>query len=887
MPLSSPSGTASLRAATPRLSRSLPAWLPVAVALLALIAALGVTAQVDRSQRQHQAQEARQQALAEAGAIRDRLESAINQKLTLSRSLVAYVASHPNLGERDFAFMARNIIAQEPGIRALQLARDNVISHTYPLAGNAAAVGLKLMQRPDQRPQIERAILSRRTIVAGPLRIVQGGQALIGRSPIYIPSAEGIPGAGEYWGLANVLVNVEELFNNQLLDHTSGLFQFAVRGKDALGASGELIWGDARVFADDPVLLDVQLPDGSWQIGVQAVEGWMPPHQSQTWASGSLIGLLAAGLLWLLIRTPLVLRMQVRRATAELRHNEQKFRTISETVPAPILITHAADGCVLYANSRFGDILGIAPSHLIGQNSHSLEPQPESRAELLDAMDIRSPMAGREIQLQQDDGRQLWFSLSATLVEFSRLPAVMLVLQDITRRRAAEQATAALNRELEARVAERTAGLEEQKSFWQALAKAQSDVDEGVFVIEEGRIIFANEALARISGYGVAELTGGLPYTELVHPDVREAIVAKHLRRLAGEKLETRYETLFRTRQGKGYAAELAVSLIPHEPTPRVVVVVRDIEARKQAENALRAQAAAIEAAGEMVVITDRNAMVQHVNPAFTRHTGYSRQEALGHPIASLMKSGVHGQDFYARLWQTILAGREWHGEVTNRRKDGTLFVAEQTIAPILGEHGEITGFVSIKRDISDRKRLETRLEQMAHFDALTGLPNRPLFFDRLAHALRQARRSGNGCALLFIDLDGFKDINDSLGHEAGDTLLQEAALRIVSNIRESDTAARMGGDEFTVILNGIANPADAQRVAGNLLAALEKPFPSPHGTCRISASIGISFYPQDGEDAETLLGQADMAMYAAKRAGKNRCCTHAADALQTSSTPG
>lgn len=451
----------------------------------------------------------------------------------------------------------------------------------------------------------------------------------------------------------------------------------------------------------------------------------------------------------------------------------------------------------------------------------------------------------------------------------------MATLQDISPRKAAEEATAALNRELEARVAERTEALAEQKSFWQALAKAQSDVDEGVFVIEHGKIMFANEALSRISGYAQAELMAGMSYSELIHPDVRETIVAKHHRRLAGEKLETRYETLFQTRQGRPYAAELAVSLIPHEPDPRVVVVVRDIDARKQGEDALRAQAAAIEAAGEMVVITDRKAVVQYVNPAFTRHTGYSRQEAQGQPIATLMKSGMHNQEFYARLWQTILAGREWHGEVTNRRKDGTLFIAEQTIAPIFGGRGEITGFVSIKRDISDRKRLEAKLEQMAHFDPLTGLPNRSLFFDRLTSALRQAKRSGGRCALLFIDLDGFKEVNDSLGHEGGDALLQEAALRVANNIRESDTAARMGGDEFTVILNGLADQDDAAQVALKLLSALGTPFTTAHGACRISASIGVSFYPEDGDAPESLLNRADVAMYAAKRTGKNRYCTH------------
>src|SRR3989338_1643709 len=222
---------------------------------------------------------------------------------------------------------------------------------------------------------------------------------------------------------------------------------------------------------------------------------------------------------------------------------------------------------------------------------------------------------------------------------------------------------------------------------------------------------------------------------------------------------------------------------------------VRESEAR------LRLHDSALNVAASAIVITDRNARITWANQAFTKLTGYAVDEAVGRHCGELVKSGHQTRQFYEEMWQTILFGQVWHGELVNRRKDGTLYHDEMTITPVLGKDGEVTHFVAMKHDISARNVSEEHLKNLAFYDPLTQLPNRRLLIDRLGQALAASKRSGRYGALMFLDLDNFKPLNDEHGHDAGDLLLIEAARRISSCVREEDTVARFGGDEFVVIL--------------------------------------------------------------------------------------
>lgn len=284
----------------------------------------------------------------------------------------------------------------------------------------------------------------------------------------------------------------------------------------------------------------------------------------------------------------------------------------------------------------------------------------------------------------------------------------------------------------------------------------------------------------------------------------------------------------------------------------------------------LRLIGTALASAGNGVFITDRRGRIQWINAAFTRLTGYAAEDALGF-TPGILKSGKQDEAYYQTLWTTILKGEIWSSETVERHKNGTLFTVQQTVTPIRDEKEEITHFISILEDISAQKETAARIQYMAHYDALTDLPNRALFYDRLQQVLALAKRDKHLCALMYLDLDRFKKVNDTLGHYIGDLLLQSVAQRISACMRETDTVARLGGDEFVVILPHLAIHEDAAVVAQKIVATLAETFLLDGHEVKTSTSIGIALFPLDATDDEKLLKLADNAMYAAKQQGRNQ----------------
>lgn len=283
----------------------------------------------------------------------------------------------------------------------------------------------------------------------------------------------------------------------------------------------------------------------------------------------------------------------------------------------------------------------------------------------------------------------------------------------------------------------------------------------------------------------------------------------------------------------------------------------------------LRMNGQVFESALEGILVTDIDGVIQSVNPAFTDITGYSEEEVVGNN-PRMIKSGHHDAGFYESMWKDILETGRWQGELWNRRKSGETYPVWETITAIKGDDGETSHYVAIFFDITERKQVDEKLQYQAQHDVLTGLPNRMLFNDLLEQILKEEQRSKGGVAVLFLDLDRFKEVNDTLGHQAGDLLLQEAAKRLEKVIRNSDVLARMGGDEFTLILRDISSINDASHIAEKIVAAANEPFLLEEHEVSIGASIGISIYPNDAEDADTLIKYADTAMYRAKDSGRN-----------------
>jgi diguanylate cyclase (GGDEF)-like protein/PAS domain S-box-containing protein len=279
--------------------------------------------------------------------------------------------------------------------------------------------------------------------------------------------------------------------------------------------------------------------------------------------------------------------------------------------------------------------------------------------------------------------------------------------------------------------------------------------------------------------------------------------------------------------------------------------------------------ASALAAVANAIFITDPAGRIRWANPAFSRLSGYAIGEALGHTPA-LMKSGRQRDPFYADLWRTILAGKVWRGLLVDRSKDGQLYTVDQTITPLLDEHGVITHYIAIQQCVMPGAPSEEQDHYLARHDALTGLPNRLHFHEVEQQQLDYARSTGHPFALMFLDLDKFKEVNDNFGHVCGDQLLLAVAERLTRAVRKSDTVARFGGDEFAILLSDLSD----KRIAGTLLEklnhAMAQPFVLDDKTVGISTSIGAAIYPADADDPGELMRKADEAMYSVKKRGGN-----------------
>ncbi len=306
---------------------------------------------------------------------------------------------------------------------------------------------------------------------------------------------------------------------------------------------------------------------------------------------------------------------------------------------------------------------------------------------------------------------------------------------------------------------------------------------------------------------------------------------------------------------------------------PAIAREVREAEERalrRRAEERVRVLSQAVEQSPVAVVITDRDGVIQYVNPRFLEATGYEAIDAIGRDLDFTARDDTPAETF-RDLWARVRRGQEWRGEFCGRRRDGSLMWENVTVSPLLDAVGALDGFLAVKEDITLRRSYEEQLLRQANFDDLTGLPNRVLMLDRLDQALAAANRCGGRTALLCVDIDRFKDINDSLGHEAGDRIIRAVAERLASCLRDGDSLVRLGGDEFAVILPIVGDADAARHMAERIAGVMGRPLLLADREHFVTVSTGITLYPDDGEDRQVLLKNADLAMYKAKEAGRNR----------------
>ncbi|CCQ74199.1 bifunctional diguanylate cyclase/phosphodiesterase [Magnetospira sp. QH-2] len=444
-----------------------------------------------------------------------------------------------------------------------------------------------------------------------------------------------------------------------------------------------------------------------------------------------------------------------------------------------------------------------------------------------------------------------------------------------------EARTQALNKELQDK---KTATMELRKVSALQSAILESATYAIVTMDPLGTIMSFNPTAERMFGYRAPDMIGKRSVLVLHrHEDLVKK--SETLSRERGQTIASPFDALtfvadrgrvdetecHLVRRGGGtFPARLTITRLGDRDdlVEGYMAVSSDITQRKETEEKLQLAHEIIQKAGEAVVITNPSGQIIDINPAYEKVTGYHRKDILGRN-PSMAKSGRHDAAFYADMWTTLNATGRWEGEIWDRRASGEIFPKWLGINAIRDDDGHVSNYVGIFTDISAQKSTERKLERLAFFDPLTKLPNRALFRDRLTQGLEMARRDTHPLALMFIDLDRFKNINDNLGHDVGDEVLIAVAQRIKGCLRKSDTVARLGGDEFTVILRDPGDSVDLGTLADDIIGVLTKPFHIREQDLFIGASIGIALFPEDGADDETLMKNADVAMYQAKQAGR------------------
>ncbi|MDP2433443.1 MAG: EAL domain-containing protein [Pseudomonadota bacterium] len=382
-----------------------------------------------------------------------------------------------------------------------------------------------------------------------------------------------------------------------------------------------------------------------------------------------------------------------------------------------------------------------------------------------------------------------------------------------------------------------------------------------------------NPAFAKLLGGRPEDFVGHSIY-DFVDAANRAILLDQGAMRERGE--QSIYEVDLTRLDGALVPCQFSASPISDETGAKAgaFALVSDFSSRRAHEAYVRQVVAMFESTAEGVMLTDLKGRIVSVNPAFTSVTGYSETEALGQN-PRFLQSGRHNEVFYQAMWAELNATGHWQGELWNRRKNGEVFPEWLTVSAVRDAGGAVQSYVGVFSDISHIKRSEAELERLAHYDPLTGLPNRILMHAQLNHALDRAGRHKERVAVMVLDLDGFKTVNDSLGHPAGDLLLQTIAGRLQQLLRREDTVARMGGDEFAVIVEAIGNPG---LIAEKIIRAVAEPVELDGHSALVTASVGIALFPDDGNDTTSLLQAADMAMYASKQAGRNTSRFHHAD---------
>lgn len=724
------------------------------------------------------------------------LESRLNHSLSSTYALAAVLRNSGGI-LHNFETLASEMLQVYDGISSLQLAEGGVVSQVVPFVGNSQAIGHDLLNNPEQRKGAMLAIETKKLTLAGPYELLQGGQAVIGRLPVFLPDPDS---KDRFWGFSIAVIRVPELVQ------LSGLQQLVPAGYQYELARAHPENGSLQVFTrsgaaalDDPVVRAIEVPNGKWVLSIAPTEGWLESHLSWKALAGVLLmAALIAAFTYSAFRQPILLRREVGERTQELA---EANRSLSEQIDERKRAEEAENHI----------------NRLYGMLSHT-----------------------NAAIMRITDRDKLLEEICHVAVELGEFPLARIAVFD------------------------------HAKGSWQWIARcgravALPECDRIIEACFAGRLGSDDSVILQ-----ACDSTGSDAHASGVCPQAVSAGFRSYV--FLQLRVRGKVAGIFSLYAHEPDAFDPGQLRLLEEMTEDVSFALENMEReaeRRKTEDNLRKLSRAVEQSANAVMITDRNGVIEYVNPWFTRITGYTPEEVIG-KTPGILKSGETHPETHKRMRDTLLSGKEWSGELHNRKKNGETYWCLEVISPLKDDDGNITHFVAVTEDISERKQTEQAIRHLAFHDPLTGLPNRRLFNDRLHQAAAVRHRNGNSFALMLLDLDRFKTVNDTLGHDIGDALLKAVATRLLASMRPGDTLAHMGGDEFALIALDIVQPEDAAHIAESLLSILQEPFLLYGHELFTTASIGVTLYPNDAPNAEALIKNADIALYRAKDVGRN-----------------
>jgi len=826
------------------------------------------------------------------------IEGHINQVLSATFPLAALI-QNKHVDEADFTRFATEILPFYPGIAALQLAPDGIIQYIAPLTGNEQAIGYNLLSSPSRNKEAFAARDSGKLTLAGPSNLIQGGDGAVGRLPIYLNRPNG---EAYFWGFVTVLMHFPDVFeiaDLPALVEAGFAYQLSHIHPDT--EKIQILSHSPEPLLANPVANSINIANVTWMLKVSPINGWV--HFT------SIVVMSLFGVIFTILTTFFaILIMRIKHSQASLKNIvAARTKELGDNLQRLNLALTSAGQVWFELNVQSGEILfGGQYEQLSEYTPANIQSTLAQWREKIHPDDLQSAsnryqkalVTGIPFELEyrrkNKDGNWLWIHTFGEFTERNTHQKPIRctgVHTNISQRKHIElrdnARSAVLEKLLKGEplniILEHIVNFIEQEQTGTLcsvlLANAQGthlnagfsssripdDYSEAVNGIEIGDSVGSCGTAAFTKKRVIVEDIQTHPYWA----DFKALAANAQLAACWSEPIIGSNNQLLGTfaiyQRKPSTPTEHDFKLLEFAVQLSVIAIERNLSDKK-----IRLSSRVFSDTNEGLMITDSTGKIIDINPAFTRTTGYSRHEVLGQ-TPNILSSDKQSPAFFIEMWHNLIEQGHWYGEVWNKKKNGELFAARLSISSLTNDDDETLHYVGLFSDITEIKQQQQKLELMAHYDMLTKLPNRSLLADRFRSSIIHSKQTDTMLGVCFLDLDNFKPVNDSYGHDIGDQLLIAVAQRLKTNIRDEDTASRQGGDEFVLLLGDIESSDHCNEILQRINYFLALPYIIAGHTFNISVSIGVTLYPSDDADLDTLLRHADYSMYQAKLAGKNR----------------